>query len=256
MRRGVSIALWLLLVILTLLLLPMRTVGQAPAPNLTAAELERQGDQLRAARSYSDALVYYRAALAKAPEDAPIWNKAGMADLELGRLAEAENDFRRATKLMSKFAQARNNLGALKYMRKDFKGAIREYERALQLEPDNASYHNNLAAALFERKQTARAVAEYSKAYQLDPGIFERTMHFGTVAQMRSPEDRAAFYFLVAKLYAQSGNLDGALEYLKKAQEEGYRDMKKVYTDAEFAKLRNDPRLQQILKRKPEELPK
>jgi hypothetical protein len=45
------------------------------------------------------------------------------------------------------------------------------------------------------------------------------------------------------------GNLDGALEYLRRAKEENYSEINKVYTDPDFTALWNDPRLAKIVKR-------
>ena len=71
------------------------------------------------------------------------------------------------------------------------------------------------------------------------------------MAQTSSPEDRAAFSFMVAKMYAQAGDFDRSLEYLRKAMEEGYKGIDKVYTDSEFASLRTDPRFADLMAQKP-----
>jgi hypothetical protein len=72
------------------------------------------------------------------------------------------------------------------------------------------------------------------------------------MAQSSSPEDRAAFSFMVAKMYAQAGDFERSLEYLRKAMEEGYKNIGKVYTDAEFASLRTDPRFTDLMAQKPQ----
>ena len=76
----------------------------------------------------------------------------------------------------------------------------------------------------------------------------------GIMAQSTSPEDRAAFSFMVAKMYAQAGDVDHSLEYLRKAMEEGYNEINKVYTDSEFASLRTDPRFADLMAQKPASL--
>ena len=72
------------------------------------------------------------------------------------------------------------------------------------------------------------------------------------MAQSSSPQDRAAFSFMVAKMYAQAGDVTHSLEYLRKAMEEGYTNINKVYTDAEFASLRTDPRFTDLMTQKPQ----
>ncbi len=66
-------------------------------------------------------------------------------------------------------------------------------------------------------------------------------------AQLPSPEDRARYDYTVAKLYAKMGLSDQSLEYLKKAMEAGYKDLKNVYKDAEFAQLRKNPRFTELM---------
>ncbi len=96
------------------------------------------------------------------------------------------------------------------------------------------------------------AAKEYRAAYTLDPDIFQRVSKIGVMAQSTSPEDRAAFSFMVAKMYAQAGDVDHSLEYLRKAMEEGYKNIKKVYTDSEFATLRDDKRFTELMSQKPQ----
>ena len=90
------------------------------------------------------------------------------------------------------------------------------------------------------------AAQQYRAAYVLDPDIFDRVSRIGVMAQSSSPEDRAAFSFMIARLYAQAGDVDRSLEYLRKAMEEGYKDIKKVYTDSEFATLANRQTLRRV----------
>jgi hypothetical protein len=57
---------------------------------------------------------------------------------------------------------------------------------------------------------------------------------------------------MVAKMYAQAGDLDHSFEYLRKAMEEGYKNIKRVYTDSEFATLREDKRFTELMAQKPQ----
>jgi hypothetical protein len=66
-------------------------------------------------------------------------------------------------------------------------------------------------------------------------------------AQLPSPEDRARYDYTVAKLYAKMGLSDQSLEYLKKAMEDGYKDLKNVYKDVEFVQLRKNPRFTELM---------
>ena len=59
----------------------------------------------------------------------------------------------------------------------------------------------------------------------------------------------------MAKLYAKSGSTDRALQYLRKAMEEGYKKVDDAYKDPEFAELRKDERFAELMKERPLALP-
>jgi tetratricopeptide (TPR) repeat protein len=233
---------------------PMRQI-QSPPEDASPADLERTGDELRGHKEYLDAVDYYRAAQKKSPASASIPNKIGIALLMLQRYKEAGKSFEEAIKKEPKFAEASNNLGVIQYERKKYRAAIKQYKRALTLEPDSASFYSNLGAAYFARKEFEHASQAYARAVELDPTIFEHTSHTGIAAQMASPEDRAHYDYVVAKLYAKIGDRDHSLQFLRKAMEDGYKSVKDAFTDPEFADLRKDTRFAELMKDKPPVLP-
>jgi tetratricopeptide (TPR) repeat protein len=229
--------------------------AEPPSPTASGEELEKRGDDLKADKAYLDALDYYRAALKKNPNSAPIYNKAGITELLMQRFKEAKRDFGRAIKIDRQYADACNNLGVIYYLEKNQGKAIKQYQKAIQLRQDSASYYSNLGAAYFSRKDFVKASIAYNQALQLDPDIFERTSHTGVSAQLSSPEDRAHFDYVLAKLYAKVGIAERSLQYLRRAMEEGYKGIEDVYKDAEFAELRKDPRFTQLMAARPPAIP-
>lgn len=234
--------------------------AQAPVPpplisltNGTVEELERQGDQLRAQKRYLDSIDYYDAALAKQPA-AILYNKKGIALLFLQKNRDAKKCFEKALSINKNSAEALNNLGFMAQVEKRYSRAIKYYEKALTIRPDSPTFHYNLGAAYFSKHKFDEAAQEYRLAYQYDPDIFQRVSKTGIMAQSSSPQDRAAFSFMVAKMYAQAGDIQHSLEYLRKAMEEGYKDINKVYTDSEFASLRTDPRFADLMAQKPQSI--
>jgi tetratricopeptide (TPR) repeat protein len=137
----------------------------------------------------------------------------------------------------------------------NFKKAIKMYDKAIALSADSASYYNNRGAAFFARRQFEPAMADYAMALKLDPEIFERISRAGVQAMLPSPEDRARYDYEIAKLYARSGIVDRSLHYLKKALEDGYKEIANVYKDNEFAELRKDPRFAELMAAKTVALP-
>lgn len=226
---------------------PLARAIDPPAPDATAAQLEAQGDSLRAEKLYLDALDYYRAALAKQPNDAHVLNKVGITELMMRRDKEARKSFERAIRYDRTLADAYNNLGVVLYEDKKFNPAIKEYLKAIAHDDTSASFYSNLGAAYFSKKKFDEAVVAYQHALQLDPDVFVRTSRTGVQAQLPSPEDRARYDYTVARLYAKMGLSDQSLEYLRKAMEAGYKDIKDVYKDVEFTQLRKDRRFTDLM---------
>jgi tetratricopeptide (TPR) repeat protein len=225
--------------------------AQAPSPSATVAELDRRGDELRATKDYLDAIDYYETALSKDPRNAIIYNKVGIAQMQLQRYTMAGKAFRNAIRIDKNYADAHNNLGVNSYLQKGYNKAIREYEIALKLKPDAASFYGNLGAAYFAKKEPEKAMAAYVRALQLDPDVLNRSSRIGVVGQTTPEEGRAFYEYLMAKAYAKIGLLDLSLEHLRKAIEEQYKDINKVYKDEEFAGLRKDPRFTELMAAKP-----
>jgi tetratricopeptide (TPR) repeat protein len=133
-------------------------------------------------------------------------------------------------------------------MDKKYKSAIGHFKEALALDESNAHTHINLAEAWMGRGEIDHAMTEYARALELDADVLS-TNPEGVQAQVVTEGQRARVSFMIAKMYMKRGNLDGALEYLRRAKDLHYPDMGKVYKDPDFTALWNDPRLPKIVKR-------
>ena len=214
---------------------------------MTVAELEKAGDQARSVKDYSLAIDYFQAALRKDHKNSIIYNKLGLAELRKDDLSSARVHFDRAVKLNSKYAEAVNNIGAIDYMRKNYGSAAKYFKKAVALNETDATFHVNLGAAWFSQKKMDRAIAEYMRAMELDPDAFRHDNRTGISAQISSPEERAQYSYLLAKAYAKRGDIEGCLQCLKRAKEDGYRNLANVYKDEEFSRLRDNPKLQEVV---------
>jgi len=226
---------------------PLVRAIDPPAQDATADDLDAQADKLRSEKLYLDALDYYHEALAKKPNDASLLNKIGITELMMQHYKEAKKSFERAIKSNHEFANAYNNLGVVLYEGKKYGAAVKQYEKAIARDGNSASFYSNLGAAYFSKREFQPAVAAYQRALEMDPEVFMRSSRAGVQAQLPSPEDRARYDYTVAKLYAKMGLSDHSLEYLKKAMEAGYKDLKNVYKDADFAELRKNPRFTELM---------
>jgi tetratricopeptide (TPR) repeat protein len=228
---------------------------EPPSPNATAAQLEQRGDVLRAEKYYADATDYYEAALKKSTDKAQLYNKEGIAQLQMMHYGEAKHLFEHAIKTDREYPEATNNLGVVYYNMRNYGKAIKYYRKAIAINADSASFHSNLGTAYFAKHEYERAGQEYATALSLDPDIFERHSQAGVTAHMSSPEDRARYSYVIAKMFAQRGDADHCLLYLKKAMEEGFKVAENFQKDREFAGFRKDPRFIALLNNPPSPLP-
>jgi tetratricopeptide (TPR) repeat protein len=233
---------------------PQVAAPAIPDSNASAADLEEQGDDLRAQKRFLDSIDFYNAAIAKQPT-AMLWNKKGMSYLLLQHPEKASKCFDKAIKLDKDAPEGYNNRGYIEQMKKKYDKAIKYYQKAAKLRPSDAVFQYNIGSSYFCMHEYAKAAASYKAAFALDPNIFIRVSRTGVMAQATSPEDRAAFSFMVAKMYAKAGDVDHSLEYLRKAMENGYKHINDVYKDQEFATLRTDKRFEELMAQRPQPLP-
>jgi tetratricopeptide (TPR) repeat protein len=233
---------------------PQHLRFEPPPANASPAELENRGDELRVQKAYSDALDYYTAALRKQPSAAAL-KKAGICELQLQHLSAARKYFEHAIKLDPADAEAHNNLGVVYFAQKKPKKAIGEYRKAIRLREDSAPFHANLGTAYMATKHFDKMTAEYSRALELDPEVFQDTSAGGVSLQLGAPADRARYNFLLAKLYAKMGRAEDSLRCLRRAMEDGYKEINGVYQDADLAALRKDPRFAALMAQRPQTLP-
>lgn len=210
-----------------------------PPANASPEELEATGDELRGQKLFLDSIDYYRAAITK-NDTAALHNKIGISLLLLRRDKEAKKEFERSIRMDKKYAEPRNNLGALYYNTRRFGSAIKQYKKAIKLNDENASFHSNLGTAYFSEKDFDRATREYQRAMAIDPQIFERQTSGGVAVKLITSNEIGHFHYVMAEMYSQHGDIQHCRYYLEKANEEGY-PIKDALHDSVFAALRKDP---------------
>jgi tetratricopeptide (TPR) repeat protein len=206
---------------------------------------EVRGDIFMARKQYREAIDMYKPLADKSPVLA---NKTGIAYHQLLDFPNAKKYYEKSIKLDPKYAEAINNLGTIYYAVKSYRRAVEQYKRALRYSPNSASILSNLGTAYFARKQYPEATKAYEQALALDPEVFEhRGTGAGTVLQERSVEERAKFHYFLAKAYAKSGSSELALQYIRKALEEGFKERDKFVKEPEFAALQENMEFKEIL---------
>src|SRR5205814_893718 len=127
-------------------------------------------------------------------------------------LSAAVKYYERSSKVDPTYADAQNNIGTIWYQRKKFGKAIRAYQKAINIRSDMAVLYSNLGYAYFGDKKYQEAISSFRQALALDPQLFGHTSsRSGSILQDRSVGDRGRFYFLLAKSFAEAGNLERCL---------------------------------------------
>jgi tetratricopeptide (TPR) repeat protein len=222
-----------------------RPSSSNPVPQANPAVTpELRGDIMMARKMFREAIDFYKPG---AETSAVLANKTGIAYHQLQDLNNAEKYYRRAIKLNPKYAEAINNLGTVYYAKKSYRRAVNQYRSALRFAPNSASVLSNLGTAYFARKQYEDAMKTYEQAVAIDPDIFEQHSSQGVLVQERTIEERAGYFYILAKTCAKAGMTDRSLQYIRKALENGFKDRDKFKADPEFSALQDNLEFQQIL---------
>jgi tetratricopeptide (TPR) repeat protein len=211
-----------------------------------AAALEATGDELRDHQSYGEAIKYYHLAMHAGGDEAALYSKIGSVDLRMRSYGPAQAAFEQAAKRNPKDARLMNNLGVVNHLQKRYDTAVKWYKKALSLNENEAVYHYNLGGCWFALEHMDRASAEYARALELDPNVMVYGAENGLSGQF-DPAKLGQLSYLMAKLYASRGDAARSLAALEKAKQQGYTGLDSVYKDKEFASLRRDPRLAQLV---------
>ncbi len=121
----------------------------------------------------------------------------------------------------------------------------------MQFAPDTASFWSNLGTAWYSRGSFDLMNQAYAKALQLDPDVFEKHGTVGTRMLDRGVADKARYHFEMARLYAVTGKNELALQYLRKALEEGFKEKDKSQQAKEFSALRETQEFKDLMALEP-----
>jgi tetratricopeptide (TPR) repeat protein len=219
-----------------------------PAAQKPTVAPEMRGDIFMARKMYREAIEAYR----EGPKNSAILlNKTGIAYHQMLDLNTAEKYYRLAEKADPHYPEAINNLGTIYYTRKSYRRAINEYKKALRINARSASVLSNLGTGYFARKDYKRAAEAWQEALAIDPEVFESRSTQGVLLQERTVEERGKFHYMMAEEYAKKGMNDRALQYIRKALEEGYKERKKIAEDPAFVAIKDLPEFKELLASEP-----
>jgi tetratricopeptide (TPR) repeat protein len=221
-----------------------------PAPKKPAVVLtpELRGDIFMAEKRFQEAAEVYRE---NSAGSAVMLNKTGIAYHQMLQLNVAEKYYRLALRADPKYAEAVNNLGTIYYAKKSYRRAVTQYKKALRMNPESSSMWSNLGTGYFARKDYERAAEAWQTALKLNPEVFESRSTQGVLLQERSVEERGKFHYYLAQTYAKAGMNDRALQYIRKALEEGFKERKKIEEDPAFAAVKDLPEFKELMASEP-----
>lgn len=219
------------------------SVAQTSAPTpASAITPEERGDLDMAHQQYIAAIEAYR----EAPVNAVTLNKMGIAYHHLLAIDEARKDYEKALLIRPNYPEALNNLGAADFLERHYKQATQLYRKALRLMPNSAVIAANLGTAYFARGKYQSGLEAYQTAFRLDPDVFDSDSP-SIIQGPADSRDRARQDYCIAELYAQNGNQSLAIDYLRRAFNDGFKDHSRLMQDNDFAQLRATPEFAQLM---------
>jgi tetratricopeptide (TPR) repeat protein len=224
---------------------PQQAANHARAAEVTgeaALSAEELGDLHMARKRYQAALEAYR----RAPVSAAVWNKIGIAEQQMYLMNDAKKSYEASLKLNAANSDTLNNLGTVYYSMQQYGTAEKLYRRALRLKPRSALIYKNLGTDLLAANKYKKGWDCYQMALSIDPQIFESAALL-RIGEPTPTQKRGAMSYYLAKSYVMVGQNDLAVEYLRRAIDEGFTDRKKILADKEFASLRGVNSFEQLL---------
>jgi len=222
---------------------PLATTSPAPSSPSQQVTPEELGDSMVAHKRYQEAIAEY----AKAPQmSAAMWNKMGIAYQMMLNAKDATRCYRESLKLDPGNSQVLNNLGTVYASLREYGQADRMYHKALKIDPRSAIILKNLGTNLLAEHKYNKGWEAYQRAIAIDPQVFAG--HTGpAIEDPSNVKERGAMNYYMAAGCASAGYTDCALEYLRRALDEGFVTRKKIASDSEFASLRSNPAFQQLI---------
>jgi tetratricopeptide (TPR) repeat protein len=188
-------------------------------------------------------LKEYRAAIKANPKDFVAHIKLGNWYMQAGNTDAAIREFKKAAKLNATCATAWNNLGSAYHAAKRYKDAVKCYRKATELQPDMAVAYRNLGAGLLALSRLEPAVGAFRRALELNPGVLDVTP---SIAISSPGVNALTQYYYFAKLCAEVGRIDSAIEFLEKARAAGFTDFEKIREDPGFKSVVADARFEKV----------
>lgn len=192
------------------------------------------------------AIDYLNKAISLDESSSLAYNLLGIAYFQRKEFKLAERQYKKAAELNPSYAQAYGNLGSVYFMIQEFDRAEEMFKKAISLSPTIVSAYYGLGTLLLAKGQLEESVTYLSKAIELDPTFLERNKAFVAGFASRTFNNPEIF-FIHAKLFAAVGDIEKTVEYLKKAEQAGFKDWQRIETEKEFEKVRENEKIRSFI---------
>jgi Flp pilus assembly protein TadD len=245
-KKNLPILLSLLLVLSACAAKKIAPRAERPAGLKEFDRVLNEGLLLSQRGDYEGAIRQFNAAQSLNPKSARAHNLSGIAYFRQQNYSSAEAQFLKAVSLDPSSADAYNNLGSAYFAERQFANAERMYKKAMSLSPNSVSPYYSLGTLLLIQGRADEGTRYLAKGINLDPQFL--VTHSALAVDVPSPgADWSETYLVYAKLYARTGHLEQAFEFLRKAQKAGFHDWKRIMEDRDFENLRLDPRIKEFI---------
>ena len=120
-------------------------------------------------KRYDDAIVTLSDLVAADAKDFQAWAELGTIYLFKQKYEESEQAYVKSVFMNPRFFLGQMNLGRLRFMRKNFEGAIEPLTEAVTIQPTSADANYYLGESYLQIKKGSKAVGYLNEAIKLDP---------------------------------------------------------------------------------------
>ena len=185
--------------------------------------------------SLNQARATFERAIQNNRKFAPAYIKLGQVLATEGFFEEALREYQKSSENQPYTAEDVFDLAVIFAERENIEGAVQLYRRTIEIEPMHARAHYAIAEVIYDQGDIDTAVIHYRKAIESEPGLVNEfykpiePYFIGILGahQARELMDKAVAvlpddprsHFFMAKLEADTGNTDKAIELYKKTLE-------------------------------------
>ncbi|UCH94719.1 MAG: tetratricopeptide repeat protein, partial [Candidatus Aminicenantes bacterium] len=129
------------------------------------------GDEKYNQGRFDEAISDYKRATLVKPKYADAYNKMGIAFTAQIKYEDAIAAYQKAIEIDPKFAKAYNNMGIALYNLAEYNEAINAYKKAIEINPKYADAYSNKGYSLRKQGKYTDAIEDYKKAIGIAPGV-------------------------------------------------------------------------------------